>query len=53
MDIRILNRRFLESEVLESKMVVIEPVTEMSLKNREVDVGINSSIESSDLIFDI
>lgn len=41
------------SPVLESSMVVVEPITSMSLKRGEVEVSINESIKAQDLIFDI
>lgn len=42
-----------QSQVLESSMVVVEPITSMSLKDDWVKSSINESIKAEDLIFRI
>lgn len=42
-----------QSQVLESNMVVVEPITAISLKNEEVEVSVNESIKAEELIFDV
>lgn len=42
-----------QSPVLESRMVVVEPVTAMTLEHGEVEVSTNESMRTEELIFDI
>jgi DNA repair exonuclease SbcCD nuclease subunit len=42
-----------QSPVLESNMVVVEPITAISLEDEKVEVSTNTSIKTEDLIFNI
>lgn len=42
-----------KSPVLKSSMVVVEPITAMSLEHGEVEVSINESVKAENLIFDV